>query len=211
MERTDLVEQRLSRLLSYTASMMGRYREALGRGETPGQLRATGGVRIFPRIQVRGRAVLCNGVELDCQKSALSARLFQSFLSDPGRARTREELIEQLYGIRDLAQRSPQYRSSVKQRFIKLVSRTRRLAHGATNPPGRPWIDWFCYDTEEGKWELFRLRNSYLGEIERRLQGLAPGVPSACDAVTAEGDEGDEGDEGAESQQQGTGYSEIHH
>ena len=122
---------------------------------------------ILPLIQLEGFTLWCNRTPIPYETHPLSIRLFEGLLRDPERPKPSEELIDHVYGHGDLRRASPQFQASANQKFVKLISRTRRIANSVVNA-NAPWIDWLWYDSEARLWEPYRLRNTYIAAVELR-------------------------------------------
>ena len=99
----------------------------------------------------------------------MTLRLFDVFCNAPNHERSRDDLLSQVYRIKDLYSHTDRYVESVYNNGVKLISRARILATTHLSFAVGHGIEWFVYDQERKIWCLYRLRNEYLSDHLGRL------------------------------------------
>lgn len=117
---------------------------------------------ILPRVAVRDRRVFCNGAVLDLARRPLTLKLFEAFCRAKDQQLTREELLERVYLLGDIAKRSERYLESIHANSVKLISRARTLACAYLTAGPGSGVEWFVYDQDLKTWSLYRVSNKYL-------------------------------------------------
>jgi hypothetical protein len=119
---------------------------------------------LLPRIKVRNHQVICNNTSLDLARRPMTLRLFEVFCNAPNHERSRDDLLMEVYRIKDLNSHTERYVESVYNNGVKLISRARILATTHLSFAVSHGIEWFVYDQERKIWCLYRLRNEYLSD-----------------------------------------------
>ena len=124
---------------------------------------------LLPRINVRKHQVICNNSSLDLTRRPMTLRLFDVFCNAPNHERSRDDLLMEVYRIKDLNSHTERYVESVYNNGVKLISRARILATMHLSFAVSHGIEWFVYDQERKIWCLYRLRNEYLSDHLGRM------------------------------------------
>ncbi|MBC61070.1 MAG: hypothetical protein CMP11_01330 [Zetaproteobacteria bacterium] len=100
-----------------------------------------------------------NNKFLSLQKKNKMLLVFSYFCLKKNTPVSRDDLVENIYFIKNNVFTSRRRLDSLNHNIVKLISRARNLAyHGFSDDESR-FIDWFPYDPFEKKWRLFRIKN----------------------------------------------------
>lgn len=165
-------------IINYQANAIRIYNRKLTKEITKTYNREFDNPFIFlPSIKIVGDRVICNDISIEFHQNSIEClELFRVFLERPGYSFDRDELIHRLFispKSNDALYQIPSCAPKLGARLLRLISKTRKIAHKATNNSDRGhWIDWFCWDREYRKWCFYRLMNSYLAHKESQLRAL---------------------------------------
>ena len=150
-----------------------------GTSQTPGAFMC----KILPSITIFRNNVYCDGMMIPLAGKGRAIELFKAFLRRPLHAFTREELVEEIYGLNTDDPCSQRLTLAMAQNTIKLISRTRVVAERAVNAGSTKWIEWFAYDAERHLWSFYRLTNAYLLAKQNSIMGLQSSSPGDPDEL----------------------------
>ena len=135
----------------------------------PDSLRAFERSSILPKFRVVGRNIYCGDYKVHTDRKPLTLELFKIFLEEPLRPHAREYLIYRIYHIEIEACRSEEYRRTVVNNIVKLVSRARVQIEEATKGTVFDQIQWFSYDKVTAKWRFMSINPEYIIEYEKAM------------------------------------------
>ena len=131
--------------------------------------RGIGLCRILPTINIHRENVYCNEILIPTARMRAPMELFKTFLKDPLKAFSREELIQGILEQTEPSLRNDLLSEALGRNISKLISRTRLIAEEAVNTGSTKWIEWFPFDSERRLWSFYRLTSHYLMEKQGDL------------------------------------------
>ncbi len=120
--------------------------------------------KVLPSIRFQHDTLICNSGCIDLSDRPVTKRLFKAFCRSPTLECSREDLIQQVYRLRNADFCTDRLIEAVYAKTIKLISRARILATTMLSHSVGFGIEWFVYDQERKIWCLYRMRNEYLNQ-----------------------------------------------
>lgn len=116
---------------------------------------------LLPKAKIVGTRFVFGECEIDLVKKPLTLKVFQSFLDSPQWSRSKDELVEQIYGRLSRRTNQVRFSAALRHNVIKLVSRARALADREFNK-GSIRYEWFTYDPRKERWQLYHIATESL-------------------------------------------------
>jgi len=117
----------------------------------------------LPELSISGTKIICNMIEIEMESSPLVRRLFEAFLGQPEGRKSRAELIQKVYQIKNVDGMSARRSASCQHSIVKLISRARKISESYFVGGNLNNFEWFVYDGNSETWRLVK-RKEFLDD-----------------------------------------------